>query len=522
MKRVLGLLGWLGVLLVVAGVVLRFWKPELDWHQNLAIAGLAVTAIYALSQWRDIGRSFQGKNVRYGSLALGGIALVLAILAAVNYIASRQNKRWDLTASQQYTLSDQTRRILRDLKKPVSIRAYYTEGDQTLRDRLGEYEYVSGQVKVRYIDAIRSPVEAQQDKVTQVPTLIIEYDGRTERASSADEQSVSNALKKVIEGRTRKIYFVQGHGEHDTAAGDAMGYTQVAQWLANDNFEVAKLTLAQEGKVPDDATAVVIAGPKVDYLAAELDAIRAFLKRGGKLMMLLDPVEKADAPQLAGLIGLAREWAIEVGNNVVVDASGIGQLFGTNASVPIAMPVQHTITNQFGYMTAFPIARSVTPIDAGVDGKYAQKFLETSPKSWAETDLKTLYASGKTESNPDKGDKPGPVSIACASSAAAPDAPAPDPATPDAPKPETRVVVVGDSEFITNRFLEVQGNKTLFLNAANWVAQQESLIAIRPRDPEDRRISLTADQGQRILWVTLLIIPGLLFANAVRVWWKRR
>jgi ABC-type uncharacterized transport system involved in gliding motility auxiliary subunit len=527
-KRILGLLGWLGVALVLAAVLIRFFKPDFevygvrDVHQYLALAGLVVTALYALSQWRDIGRSFQGKNVKYGSIAATSVVLVLGILVALNYIGSRQNKRWDLTTNKQFSLSDQTRQILRDLKKPVAIRAYHEPGDdRQVRDRLSEYTYTSSQVKVDYIDPLRKNLQAQADKITQAPTLIIEYDGRTERANGVDEQTVSNALKKLIEGRVKKLYFVTGHGEHDSAAGDAMGYSRVVQGLTSDNFETAKLTLAQEGKIPDDATVIVVGGPKADFLAGEVDLLRGYLKRGGKVALLLDPPAKADDPPLTNLVAFAKEWGIEIGNNLVIDTSGLGRLIGTNESVPIGMPAPHAITNEStGQMTAFPLARSVTPIEGGTDGKIAQKFVETGPRSWAESDLKTLFATQKTELNADKGDKAGPVSIGVAVSAPAPDAPAG--ATPDAPKPEARLVVFGDSDFIANRFLDAAGNRELFLNSGSWLAQQESLIAIRPKDPADQRITLTQDQGTRIFWFAIFVLPGLLFANAVRVWWKRR
>jgi ABC-type uncharacterized transport system involved in gliding motility auxiliary subunit len=95
-------------------------------------------------------------------------------------------------------------------------------------------------------------------------------------------------------------------------------------------------------------------------------------------------------------------------------------------------------------------------------------------------------------------------------------------AEPDAPKPESRLVVIGDSDFASNAMVQVGGNSDLFLNAANWLAQQENLIAIRPKSPEDRRLQLTQDQQTRVFWVTLVIIPLLLFGNAFRVYWKRR
>jgi ABC-type uncharacterized transport system involved in gliding motility auxiliary subunit len=526
-KRILGLLGWIGVVLVVAAVVIRFAKPEWqDWSQRLALAGLVVTIIYGLSQWRDIARSFGGKNARYGLMSLGTVLVFLAVLVGLNWLSNRENKRWDLTGAKQFSLSDQTKKILRDLKKPVAVKVFYETGmDRDYRDRLGEYANESKQLTVEYIDAERNPTQAKQFQVQQYGTVVFEYDGRTERATTSQEQDLTNALIKVVEGKSKKIYFVQGHGEKDTVGSDRGGYSSVAAALKNDNFDVGKLALAQEGKVPDDATVLVVAGPKIDFLAPEVEAIRAYLKKGGKLLLLLDPPEppvkgRAEVPPLTNLVAFAREWNIDVGNNIVLDTSGVGRMFGLDAGVPIAMPAQngHAITRDFQMATGFPFARSVAPVEGATD-KVAQKIVETSAKSWAETDLKSLFSGVQPALNADKGDKPGPVSIAAAVSAAAPDAP---PAAPDAPKPETRVVVVGDADFASNGFIAFQGNKDLVLNIANWLAQEENLIAIRPRDPQDRRITLTQDQGDRIKWFVLLVAPGLLLAYGVRVWWRRR
>ena len=129
----------------------------------------------------------------------------------------------------------------------------------------------------------------------------------------------------------------------------------------------------------------------------------------------------------------------------------------------------------------------------------------------------------------DKGDKAGPVSLAAAVSAPATETPAPAATTGDSanktndqPKPESRVVVFGDSDFVTNGYLGIPGNRDLFLNSVNWLAQQENLISIRPKDPEDRRVSLTSDQAKLIFWLSILIIPGLILAGGVQTWWRRR
>jgi ABC-type uncharacterized transport system involved in gliding motility auxiliary subunit len=529
-KRLFGLLGWLGVVLVLGAVAMRFAAPEHDtWYRGLALAGLIVTAIYALSQWRDVARTFQGRNVKYGSIAAASVVVFLAILVAINYIGARENKRWDLTANQQYSLSDQTKKILQSFTKPLTVKVFQDPQQNTAdRDALSEYQYAAPNFQPQFIDANGDPTQANAYKITTLPTVVFEYDGRTERTNGTDESSVTNSLKKLLEGKAKKIYFVQGHGEHDTADTQGkIGYGAFADALKTDNFDVASLTLAQAGKVPDDATLVAVAGPKTDFFPAEVDALRAYLKRGGKVLLMLDPPDynkttSAVAPPLTNLIALAHEWGIDVGNDLVVDVSGMGQMIGASEAVPIAMPAQGTtspIVQDFKMLTAFPLARSASAIPGGVNGHVAQKLLETSERSWAETDLKALFATNKVEMNADKGDKAGPITIASAASGAAPDAPA---AVAGSPAPEARVVVFGDSDFVSNSALGIQGNRDLILNAANWLAQQESLIAIHPRDPQDRGVQLTADQGVRIFWLAIVIIPGLLFLNGFRVWWKRR
>jgi ABC-type uncharacterized transport system involved in gliding motility auxiliary subunit len=165
-------------------------------------------------------------------------------------------------------------------------------------------------------------------------------------------------------------------------------------------------------------------------------------------------------------------------------------------------------------------------VSGGVNGHIAQSFVQTSPRSWAETDIKAVLTTGQAKLEEARGDKPGPISIAAAvaSPVAAPaPAPAPKPGeTVNAPKPEVRVVVFGDSDFVTNSAIGIQGNRDLFMNALGWLSQQENLIAIRPNDPADRRITMTAAQQSNIAWLSLIIIPTCIFATGVYTWWRRR
>jgi ABC-type uncharacterized transport system involved in gliding motility auxiliary subunit len=277
--------------------------------------------------------------------------------------------------------------------------------------------------------------------------------------------------------------------------------------------------------VPADASVVVVAGPKTDFFPPEVESLEAYLARGGKVLFLLDPPDRADAPQLTLIAGLVKEWGIDIGNNVVVDVSGMGQLFGTDASVPVAAKYPaHPITDRFNLLTAFPLARSVTPITGNTTSRFPQGIVETSPNSWAETNIKELTASGQVSRDVEDGDITGPITLAAAVSA-----PVSDPKPPaegakpdDAPKPETRIVVFGDSDFVANGFIGIPGNRDLFLNAVSWLAQQENLIAIRPRDPEDRRVTLTAGQENLVFWLTVVIIPAAILFTGVQAWWRRR
>ena len=527
MEKMLQVLGWVGVTFVFTAVVTRFVLPdqqELWWW--LAVAGLAMVVVHTLSQWRDILTFFSRRQTKYGAIASTGVMLAVGILIATNYILSRQNKRWDLTAAQQYSLSDQTRRVLESLESPISVLVFAREDEfPRFRDRLDEYDYVSPQVTVEYIDIDKDPVRARRFEVQSYGTIIFDYEGRVERVVSNSEQELTNALIKAVEGEERTVYFVQGHGERDPNNNDDRdGYGIVREALRLDNFGVETIVIAQTGEVPADATAVIVAGPSTDLLPAEAELLRNYLEQGGKVLLMLDPPElDGNIPQ-PNLAALATDWGIELGNDIVIDASGLGQLVGYDAASPVAAAYPpHAITENFSLLTAFPLARSVRPIAGGVSGRIPEILIETGPRSWAEADL-TFLTTGEVEENVDAGDVSGPVPIAVTVSQTVNDETTPpDTETDAAATPtETRLAIFGDSDFASNGAVGIQGNRDLILNTINWLAQQENLIAIRPREPEDRRITLTADQQGRIIWLSLLIVPGIILATGVFTWWRRR
>jgi ABC-type uncharacterized transport system involved in gliding motility auxiliary subunit len=532
LNRILSMIGWLGTILVVAAVAVRFLKPEWQQYASWAAwAGLVCVLAYTLGQWREIGASFNQRQTRLGTIAATSVLIVLGILVAVNYLSARRNKRWDLTASHEFTLSDQTRKILQNLDAPVKATVFAQDlRTQTFKDSLGEYEYASkNKLTTEYVDPDKKPMLASQYKVQSYNTVVFDYKGRTERVvtDNANESDLTNALIKVITGQQKKIYFTQGHGEKDTADTENRGYSRITAALGSENYAVDKVVLAQQTDVPADATVVVMAGPRADLLPNEVESLKRYLRKGGKLGVFIDPPERADSAAQTNLLALLKEWDAEVGNNLVIDP--ISSVSGTGGAYPaVASYPRHAITEGFNrVITMYPLVRSVTPVPAGTDGKSSQTFIETSPQSWAETDLKGLFANQPPTKDESKGDKAGPVSIGVAVSAPAPDAPAPPaPAagtdTNPPPKPETRVAVIGDSDFVVNNAMQVDGNRDLFVNIMSWLAQQENLISIRPRQPDDRRVTMTEDQQKLTLWLSLLLIPGAIMTAGIVTWWKRR
>ena len=524
-NRILSLVGWLGFALVLVSVAIRFGYPAKDQYAYYAAwAGLICVLAYVLGQWREIAGVFRRRQARYGALMGVSVVVVLGILVAINYIGARQNKRWDLTTNKAFSLSDQTRQILSKLDAPLQVQVFAQDADfPRYRDRLKEYEYASKSVSAEYIDPDKKPTIAKDNQVQQYGTIVFKYKGRNERVTTDNEQDITNGIIKVVSGEQRKVYFTQGHGEHDPTSAERDGYNSIAGALGAENYSVEKIVLAQAGRVPDGAAVIVVAGPRTDFFPAEIDALRKYLDNAGKVFLELDPPEKPDSAPTTNLIALARDWGVDVGNDVVVDVSGMGRLIGTDASVPVAANYPaHPITQRFSFLTAFPLARSVTPVPNGVNGHIAQTFVETSPRSWAEMDIKSLLTTGEVKLDESKGDRNGPVSIAAAVSATSTANPPKPGDSPDAPKPEARVATIGDSDFAANSGLNIQGNRDLFMNTIGWLSQQENLISIRPKEPDDRRVTMTAAQQSNVAWLSLLIIPGLIFSAGVYTWWRRR
>ena len=213
LNRILSAVGWVGMAAVLGALAIRFgWPAKEQYAYYLAWGGLVCVLAYTLGQWREIAGMFSGRQARYGTLAAVSVLVVLGILAAINYIGAKQNKRWDLTANKQFSLSDQSRNVLTKLDSPLQIRVFAQEPEfPRFRDKLKEYEYASKKVSTEYIDPDKKPTVARQNQIQQYGTIVFDYKGRTERVTTDSEQDLTNAIIKVVSGQQKKIYFTQGH-----------------------------------------------------------------------------------------------------------------------------------------------------------------------------------------------------------------------------------------------------------------------------------------------------------------------
>jgi len=530
MKRVVDFLAPLGLLVVIGA---EAWErtgrtlPGKSYYYLIA-AGVLVLAHIVL-RWDDIVGAIGRRQAKYGANTLVVVVAVLGILGGVNYMVNRYTKRWDLTKNKRYSLSDQTKKVLGGLKEDVKI-TYFQRADKIAagQDRLKEYQAASPRIKIDFVDPLKDPTKAQRYEAKGPwPILIVERAANRERISNDGEQDITNAVIKVTRDKKKTVCFAEGEGERDIEDSGDRGYSGAKAALGRSQYEAQKVALLREKTVPATCTVLVVSGPEKDLLPPAIDAIRAFVKGGGKLMLMVEPEMKDSYPNLTALL---KEWNLETTKDIVVDVSGMGQLFGTGPLTPLVMQYPyHEITKDFRIATAFHTARSVQAGTSTIDGVTAQNLVETSPRSWAETDLELKEP---VEMNEGK-DRMGPIALGAVATIRVPEpspAPSPSPspsASPAAeeekpPKPEGRVLAFGDTDFASNTLLGFQGNQDFFLNSVAWLAQDVDLISIRPKEPEDQRLFLTRDQQSGIAWLSLVLLPGAFVALGIATWWRRR
>lgn len=513
MKRYRRRAGLLGLLLLLGGGSISVLKPEL----RVAMATLLSSGAFLLLLWfyldfPAIRAALFRRSTKYGLNMALMILLLLGIIALVEAISLNHNKRFDLTEGKRHTLSDQSQKILKNLKKEVNAIAFFKTDHVERRmaeDLLRQYADLSPKFRYEFVDPDRNPARTKRYGVTAYGTVILEAGEKEERIELLDEEKLTNAIIRAIREGKRKIYFLKGHGEADLNDPGKTGYGGLKEAIEKANYEVKELLLLREAKVPEDASVLIVAGPKKDLLASELSAIKAYLEGGGKVLFLLDPFT---APSLKPFLA---QYGIVMGDDVIVDR--FSRVFGGDYLMPVVSNYYpHPITKDFTLASLFPYARSVDTASTPPEGVEMQKLAETGPfpGSWAETD-QALLAKGQALFEEGK-DRRGPVPVGVVATLEKKGKAKEEEAR------KARIVVYGNSTFARNDFLGFSGNRDLFLNTLSWLAEEEELISIRPKEAKVTPLFLTAAQGRLLFYIPVAGLPSLILATGAIVLLKRK
>jgi ABC-type uncharacterized transport system involved in gliding motility auxiliary subunit len=469
----------------------------------------------------------QTKYTAYVSLY---IVVIIAVLAAANFLANRYDKSYDATANKQFTLSDQTIKVVKGLKGPVKI-TYFD--DQTrfpsARNLLERYGNLSSKVRVDYIDPVKKPQQARAAGFSRDSNIIVDTGLRKEAAKALTEEEVTGALIRAEKTQTRNVYFLSAGGEYSTEETGPTGYSRLKDLLTKDNYKVQVLTpkgnAPEAGKtinlnekqpqtpsnfeIPKDCTVLVVGGPQLAYTSTIVDAIKKYVEGGGHVLIMLDdPLrisregQTQDSPELLSLLS---SWGVTPDKDLVLDLSGVGQsLFGTGPEVPVIFQYEsQTIVRPMQRIpTAFPLARSLDIKSNGA--ATVDKMFGTSDDSIAIDDI---GANGAID--PKKGKK-GPFTLAAAGTTTG--------------TIKGRFVVFGTARWAQNNLMNSNalGNRDLFSNSINWLSSDEDLISIRPKETENQAMNLTGQRGAMMFWLSIVIFPLAVVGMGLGTWWQRR
>lgn len=494
----------------------------------IGILLLAASAGWGFEGLRERVRSGGGRRTGvYGTSALLQAALGVALLAMLAFLSTRYSERFDWTEQRVNTLSDQTLSLLEGLDGDVELTAFFREQDSlVVRDLLDRYGAASERVTVRHIDPNRRPdlIAAFGVETTDLARglLVIARGDDSVQVTQFSEAEITNALLRLAQTAMRKVYFLEGHNERRVAAEDdpapsasertaaadqpdsphgLAGFGRAGAALRNETHRVESLSLSTLEDVPEDADALVIAGPTRPFLEGERAALERYLAGGGALLVMIDPRAQTNLYE-----DLSR-WGVEVGDDVLVDPvqSVSGQ---PTAPVVDRYADEHPIGEKLS-RTVFSMARSVS---SAADHEGVVPIVFSSEHSWAESDLDNWMQTGRAMQG--DGDLGGPVPLAVAGAPRLPGE--------DEGEDEGKIVVIGDSNFATNELFDVLSNRDLLLNSVNWLLGDVERIAVRPNVARTSTISLTDGQLQAIQYLALFVLPeGIALIGAV-VWWSRR
>ncbi|MEO5956173.1 MAG: DUF4350 domain-containing protein [Nitrospiraceae bacterium] len=498
-------LGVVGMALAVAGAVGYSLAPEKLWLVTLMEgSALLCLILFGVVHFGSLKAFSTRRSTRMGANSLLMILLFISILAIVNFLAARHSIRWDLSENQNFSLSPQTHRVLRNLPREVLVTVFTREKDpgyQSYKERLDSYRQASSKITVEFVDPERQPKIAQTYGISRTDTAVFESGGHTVRITAPSEVELTGAFIRVSQDSKKRVLFLEGHGEPSLDDRERTGLSAAREILVKQGYDVGTVSLLKETAVPDHTAILVVAGPRRPVIIEEQERIHSYVEKGGHLLLLLDPNTQAD------LNPLLKRWGLGVGPGSLVDLQDrLAQ--GDLTSLLVRTFTEHEITQDLSAAVLFPLARHIT-FDEQVGAAWDYVPLaRTSPNSWAETDLK-----GRIVNLDEKEDIKGPLPMAAALTPKI---------TPEEAKPRPAIVVIGNSTFATNAFVNFPGNSDFFLHTAGWLAEERNMMAIAPKDSALRPFTPNPLQERALLYLQVILLPATMFLSGIMVWRRRR
>ena len=509
----LGFLTVVGILVVRAFAAFGLYTPPnaelLDRILIIAVAVFVVGfAVYALLDPERVRKLLTGRQARYGSNSFILFIAFIGILVVVNILAQQYPQRWDVTEDKQHTLAPETIQALQSLPEPVQATAFYSvrldSGDagQLLEDFKSNSD---GKFDYQFTDPDSNPVLVNQLGITGDGKILLQMGEDQEIVTFASESELAGGLIRLLNPDKPVLYFLTGEGEHDTETSGNGAYTRVRQVLESKNYVVKTLNLQAENAIPEDARAVVVAGPLVPLSENNVALLKDFVSNGGSLLFLSNPVPLTQFGEKPDLLAeyLASGWGIMLNNDIVVDTNSPSSPFFAVGAQYAAHPITEKMQ---GVAAIFPYSRSLT-VGSGNTEATPTALVLTIDQSWGETDFSALEGQQSLTFDQDA-DLLGPMTLAAAV---------------ENSTTESRVVVFGSSSFAQDDNFDFSGNGDMFVNAVDWVTEQESLINLTSNTPQERTFNPPGSL-QFILTIVsaVCVVPLVIIAAGVYAWLMRR
>jgi len=477
------------------------------------------------------------KRALIGGNVLLVIALAVLLAVVTNYLAVKHRVRFDFSPDRYYVLSGATHNMLSHLSGTVQAIVLLDMNHELSRDvrrLLKEYEYAADKFSVEYVDPHRDIARAKEltlqydipgpgviifrandndrTKLVSVNELAT-YDyapvlsGRSKTMESfRGEQVFSSAIFSLIQDKKPTVYFLAGHGEHRIDDFSQLaGYSMIGRLLEKGNINARTLQLADSPSIPRDCNVMVIGGLKRPLTHIEAEIIKKYLDNSGRLLLM------ADTGLETGLEKTLESWGVRLGSDRVVGTTLTGRelLVNNYGNHPITAPLKNMTT-------IFNIPRSVQPLmpfgqssDQSLDKPRVVILSASSEEGWSEM---SYYQ------NPPKFDagvdRPGPIPVAVAVEKG--NLPV------DVEIIPTRLVVIGDSTFVSNGALLAGYSPDFFINSLNWLLERKDAPTFVPKIPSKVLLNINRQRLQWTYIATVFIMPALVALMGLAVSLKRR